>query len=240
MDKQHILGEIRRTAENHGGVPLGKQRFLQETGIRESDWSGKYWLRWSDAVQEAGYAPNAMNTAFDDDHLLRSLALLTRELGHFPLATELTMRSSSDPSFPSPPTFRRFGRKGQRAARVAAWCAFDEGWEDVRAICMTIATPEDDTFDEAGPSDVGTSGFVYLLKSGKHYKIGRTNSTGRRSYEIALQLPESVELIHEIATDDPAGIERYWHDRFADRRKNGEWFELRRADVSAFRRRKFM
>lgn len=46
MTKQQILDEIKRTAELNGRTPLGRQRFFQETGIKESDWSGRYWARW--------------------------------------------------------------------------------------------------------------------------------------------------------------------------------------------------
>jgi len=47
--------------------PLGRDRFERETGIREGDWSGRYWARWNDAVKEAGLAPNQMNALIDDE-----------------------------------------------------------------------------------------------------------------------------------------------------------------------------
>jgi hypothetical protein len=111
VTKAHILDEIERTAEANGGRALGRQRFYAETGIKETDRSGKYWVRWSDALREAGYAPNQFQLAYDEQFLLKELAAFVQELGHFPVIAELKLRARQDPEFPSHNTFARFGGK---------------------------------------------------------------------------------------------------------------------------------
>jgi len=84
VTREQIIGEVQRTAAQNGGRPLGRGAFLAATGIRESDWIGKWWPRWNDVLAEAGFAPNQMNARRPDDVMLQRLADLVRELGHTP------------------------------------------------------------------------------------------------------------------------------------------------------------
>jgi len=43
MDKQHIIDEIIRTTKENNGTPLGIHKFEKETGIKKTDWYGKFW-----------------------------------------------------------------------------------------------------------------------------------------------------------------------------------------------------
>jgi hypothetical protein len=252
VDKQRILDEIRRTAQENGGVPLGTARFFQETGIKDSDWHGRHWARWGDALQEAGFKPNRMQTAYDDDILIERFVDLIRELGHFPVRGELKLKARSDSSFPSHNAFARLGSKQQLAAKVQSYCSKRVGYEDVATLCLaTMAlpvmhrNPEDSDDGSTIDSKVDTKeGYVYmgLLKLGreKRYKIGKAVLVERRTDQISQQLPENLELVHAIRTDDAYGIEDYWHRRFTTKNTKGEWFSLSRHDVEAFKRRKFI
>lgn len=240
MDREFILSEIRRAARVVGGGPLGRATFEQLTGISEGVWRGKYWLNWSDAVAAAGVQAGRLNAAFTEEFLLSRLAELTSHLGRFPTQAEKRMRRNTDASFPNDKVFDRFGN---RAAQMESLRRFALGREAFRHILALLPAPVGQELPEpdrpAEPGEV-IEGFVYMLKLGNAFKIGRTSAVPRRHREIALELPEKPAVVHTIRTDDPEGIESYWHRRFAAKRTNGEWFALAPADVKAFKRRKFM
>lgn len=237
MKKEHILQEIKRTAEANGGTPLGMGTFEKETGIKTEDWLGKHWARWGDAVREAGLTPNKLQTAFEESMLMEKFIALTRELGKLPVKADMQLKRRGDADFPH---YLTFGSKPELVKRVAAYCRNRAGYGDVVLLCEKyVPQGRDSSADDDAPSE-REIGFVYLMKSGRFYKLGRSNAAGRREYELAIQLPEKLKTVHAIRTDDPVGIEAYWHNRFDAKRKNGEWFDLDAADVSAFKRRKFM
>lgn len=241
MDKDYILKEIDRTAKENNGVPLGRERFAKETGIKVQDWQGKYWARWSDAVVEAGYTPNKMQSAYDENWLIEQIVSFIREKEKFPTVAEFDLKAYNTPGFPSHSTIRqRLGTQSKLANKIFSYCEVHPEFSDVLKLCKNVRhSPEKESPHHSKKHDVKYD-YVYLMKSGRFYKIGCSSNVERRNYDLGIKLPESLEILHKIATDDPVGIEDYWHNRFKDKRKQGEWFDLSKEDISDFKRRKFM
>ncbi len=243
MNKQHIIEEIIRTAKENNGIPLGKARFETETGIKYCEWHGKYWAKWNDAIKEADLMPNKMTTAYNESWLIEQFISLIREIGKFPSEGEIRLKAYNAKNFPASSTFNRLGTTTKRANTILAYCEGKLDHQDVSEICRSYISSlrrDTDNYSKEDAEAENEIGYVYLMKSGSYYKLGRSTNVERRNYEIGIKLPEKFEIVHKIRTDDPSGIETYWHDRFKDKRKQGEWFDLSSNDINAFKRRKFM
>lgn len=231
--REQILDEIRRLAKANDGQPPGVNRFMRETDIRESAWRGVYWARWSDALIEAGFSPNDFQGKHETDHIFLKFVDACRHFARVPTVDELKMFARTQENFPNTKSiYSHFGTKSALIENLRTWVKDRESFEDIAAMLG-------DGVASSASRSPAREGLVYLIKSGPHYKIGRSDELERRVKEIRIALPEAASLVHSIRTDDPAGIEAYWHRRFADRRANGEWFKLSPADVTAFKRRKF-
>lgn len=237
--REKVIDELRRVASDLGRTP-GRKVFEAETGIRETDWAGRHWATWGDVVAEAGLTPNTFMRRLDETALTTVFAEEIRRLGRVPTVNELKMRAHQDPSFPNAKTFYRQGGKAGMIELVRELCQTDPvNWSDVLAV---LPAGESTKLDEEAKSNSNDlSGYVYLVKSGKRFKIGFSADVQRRLIALNTGMPDAGELVHVITTDDPAGIESYWHRRFAAKRvrPDAEWFDLSSEDVRAFRRRKF-
>lgn len=79
-------------------------------------------------------------------------------------------------------------------------------------------------------------GFVYLIKADNGlYKIGRTKNKDLRMGQLRIQLPYGFSEVLSIKTNDCVTLEKRIHIDFKDKRKQGEWFELKDSDVMALR-----
>jgi hypothetical protein len=238
MDRDEILVEIRRTANENGGIPLGRARFEHATGIGEHDW-GKFWPRFGDAQRDAGFAANQLQAAYSTDYLMTKVIELIRKLGTFPTQGDMRVARHSDRSFPGYAAIRRLGDKRQLASHIIDYCGEKPEYRDVVAICAPLASPTKPINDDGETSEHRDTkyGFVYLIRGHPgECKIGRTNLVDRRVSELGATFPIEQQLIYEIKTDDPSGVEAYWHKRFENKRMRGEWFRLKPSDVKSFKR----
>jgi hypothetical protein len=248
VTKEEILSEIRKyVSANDGEIP-GERTFETSTRIKSWSWKGRFWARWTDAVREAGFDPNQLQQKIPEHELIQKLAALVVELDRFPTRDEMNVHSRNPNviGFPIWETFRkRFGGMPQIAAALLDF-ADETKNERLSEICNERLQRE-----ESKPAPVpdrrtpatDAFGFVYLKYSPslRLYKIGKANDPKKRGVGISLLLPHDLVAKHEIKTDCPYLLEKYWELRFKAKKKQGEWYDLTSADIETFRsRREFL
>jgi hypothetical protein len=238
MDKQYILDKIREIT-NVSGNPPGQEKFGKITGLKRTDWYGRYWTKWSDAVTEAGFVGNQYNQAYPKEVLLKHYLNLVIDLQKIPSTGEIRIKCNNDSSYPGHTTFQNvLGNKNEQLAALLEYAKSQNASDDI--VKLIVEGLKSTPIKSAEKKPDGKIGYIYLIQFGIFYKIGHSNDFDRRLREIKTKLPEEGVLVHVIETDDPEGIEAYWHNRFKEKRARGEWFKLQNDDVKVFRKRKFM
>ncbi len=234
--KRRTLEELKeqavRLAENIGETPSRKKLL---SVMKESEWA-YYGMTVTDFQKYCGLEVNksGLETKIPDEDLLGALAELCLKKKQIPHQAMLR-KWIRDGEYDSHTLETRFnGMMGvQRALQNFAKAkGYSEEFFQLPGWKVQV--------DESPNAEGGASakGYVYLQQHGHRaeYKIGKTNKPIRREGELKIELPEQIQPIHYIETDDPSGVESYWHNRFADKRMNGEWFGLSKEDVKAFKR----
>ena len=233
MNRDDILAAYRQFAQSTADDrPPGMNQFLRAyPEVSQHAFRSGFWRTWRSFQTEAGVAPNTINARHPDQEVVASLARLARTLDRVPSSDDVAFARRHDKSFPSDGAIRtRASTLPKRAELLRAFCEQNTDWQDVLSL-LPAAVDRD-----RAPVSVGKiMGYVYLMKDGSRFKIGHTNSVGRREAEAATWLI-NARIIHDISTDDPEGVERYWHRRFEPKSIEREWFALDAVDVAAFRR----
>jgi len=79
-------------------------------------------------------------------------------------------------------------------------------------------------------------GFVYLIRGGDFYKIGRCKDVSARARAIQTGCPYKVEVVASREVPDAATYEAHLHETYKDMRTSGEWFGLDYPQVEALKK----
>lgn len=236
LTKEDIIKELQGYAKETGGKTPGEKSFYDNTSIGIMD-RRRYWSNYGELVREAGLIPNKFDkTKYSHKELCELFIKVIREKDKWPTRGKLDIKHYNDSRFPDSSTFySKLGLTNVLAQTILNYINHREGFEDVINICNSVLEKHKKRDVSLREEDV-ISGFVYLGRQHRDYKIGKAKDINRRREDITLLGSEPFELIHKIETDDMNGVEKYWHNRFKAKHLRGEWFKLTPIDIKAFKR----
>jgi len=78
------------------------------------------------------------------------------------------------------------------------------------------------------------AGFVYLIGNStfRWYKIGKSKTPEVRVQDLGVLLPFKIKVFGVWKAHDHTALERLLHEKYSEKRINGEWFEFNSATVA--------
>jgi hypothetical protein len=238
MHREHITRRLADLAAERGGH-IGFRDFLKEVGLSEQWLRGQVWYSgWNNLLTELGLQTRRFGPPERDPTIsVSAIAEFVCRLQRWPTEDEFRRERATNDTIPSVAYIRKLRRSGELANLIKPHAEANPNISALQLLASENTAVEEPLKGDSIKDRV--QGYVYLLRSGRKYKIGKSNDISRRFREVRLELPEETVQVHSIATDDPAGIEHYWHRRFAAKRvRNTEFFLLDGDDVRAFKLRK--
>lgn len=87
--REQVIEAIKRTAIENARKTLGQEAFETRTGIKQSEWRNIHWIRWTDAVREAGLLPKAFIQKTDTDLVFNKLIQMVCHYNKIPTYGEM-------------------------------------------------------------------------------------------------------------------------------------------------------
>lgn len=83
-------------------------------------------------------------------------------------------------------------------------------------------------------------GFCYIITDDNflmtnHYKIGMTTDLKNRLSQLQTSTPYIISKVIILECDNPQDIEQELHERYAEKRIRGEWYQLSKKDLEEIR-----
>lgn len=210
VKREDIIQAIKKAAQDNGGIPLGVRAFERETGIKQSEWKSVYWVRWGEALKEAGLEPNTFNKREDTSILLEKLIPVIRHFGKLPTVAEIRFYSRAHQKIPNDKTIHNhFPTRYDLVDALLKFTSSRAQYQDIFLMCQKINLPVTDT----STTKNGQEGYVYLFKSGNHYKVGNSYNIEQRVKQIKTQMPDSLTIFIPLKQMILAGLKHRQGDK---------------------------
>lgn len=78
-------------------------------------------------------------------------------------------------------------------------------------------------------------GTIYVITNRARYKIGKTTNLSQRLKGLQTSNPDPLEIVFECEVRGYDIVEKLLHEKYADKRTGGEWFNLSEIDIQEIR-----